>query len=233
MCLVCNVPCVQCALCAMCLVCNVPCVQCALCAMCLVCNVPCVQCALCAMCLVCNVPCVQCAALCTSYQVPDASLHYTRGLLNTWFLSVRAASVPDALRQLELNQYLEIMEENDVGGEGRKEREENDVGGEGRKKREENDVGGEGRNGERGGRRRRKKVRGVRRMMWVGRGGRSGRRMMWEGREEGGGRRGEGKEDGGRREKSWERREFSGCVHNESPLTYVHAFLMAAHVLLL
>lgn len=29
------------------------------------------------------------------------------------------ASVPEALRQLDLHQYLEIMEENEVGGEGR------------------------------------------------------------------------------------------------------------------
>ena len=137
------------------------------------------------------------------HQLPGSgtSLQYTHGLLNTWVLSVHAASVPDALRQLELNQYLEIMEENDVGGE---------EGGGGRKK---------GRGGRRG-----------KRMMWVGkggegRGGRRKRRMMWEGREEGGGRRGEWKGDGGGREKGWERREFSGCVHNEPPLLYIHVFL--------
>lgn len=64
------------------------------------------------MCLVCNGGGV--------HQLPgsDASLHCTCGLLNTWVLSVHAASVPDVLHQLELNQYLKIMEENDVGGEG-------------------------------------------------------------------------------------------------------------------
>ena len=87
------------------------------------------------------------------HQLPGSgtSLQYTRGLLNTWLLSVHAASVPDALRQLELNQYLEIMEENDVGGEGRNGGEE----GGGRRKK--------GRGGRRG-----------KRMMWVG-WGREGR----------------------------------------------------------
>ena len=125
------------------------------------------------------------------HQLPGSgtSLQYTRGLLNTWVLSVHAASVPDALRQLELNQYLEIMEENDVGGE---------EGGGGRKK---------GRGGRRG-----------KRMMWVGWGGEGRGGEGWKEKEEndvgreGGGRREEGEGGNGKGMEEGERLGEEGVL---------------------